>query len=364
MRKITDIYNYLDDRELNVECPDWEKSVLACEEKERILQKALEKIREEGNAENGSAKNTHRLGGRKKIGLLVLAAVFLMGLTASAAEYFHLNDNLLEFLGIHSEDAEKELESMSTDLSRSENRFQRREDEQHGVRICAGQMASDGETVYICFDIELPEGIFMDSDEEVKRIMKFRESLYSIGDLQDEGIGEMIIQKNKNTPDRYYAIAELEADILSMDEQDSRLSMTFRDLGYIEADDNSTNWVELISGEWMLTWQMECKNTFRNYAVSEILTFESGTIEIQGVRLSPFSVTLSGAVLDGDSVLDDLTGMDGVITEDGFCREVFRVQRIDSEDGKFILKGTFRDMEDMENILGVKLNGADILLKK
>lgn len=165
MRNITDIYSHLEDRELNVKCLNVEKNIMEQREKERILQKAMKKIEAERNEE----PDLGRVNRKRKIGLLVLAAVLMMGITVSAAEYFHLDKNLLNFLGVSFQEDIKELESMSADLTGKEHADWKTESENHGVKICAGQTVSDGETVYIYFDVELPEGIFAESDDKTDR---------------------------------------------------------------------------------------------------------------------------------------------------------------------------------------------------
>lgn len=79
-------------------------------EEERILQRTLEKIEEERNEANGRNRHVRRPNRKRKIGLLALAAVLLMGITVSAAEYFHLNQNLLNFLGVTSSEEAEGLE--------------------------------------------------------------------------------------------------------------------------------------------------------------------------------------------------------------------------------------------------------------
>lgn len=364
MRTITDIYSHLEDRELNVECPSREEGMTEPGEKERILQRTLEKIEVERNEANGRSRHVRRLNSKKKIGLLALAAVLLMGITVSAAEYFHLNQNLLNFLGVTSPEEAEGLESMSADLTQKEHAGWKTEAENHGVKIRAGQTVSDGETVYIYFDVELPDGIFAESDDKMDRIVRFRENLFSIGGLEDQGAGEMVIQKKEETPDQYYAVAEIGTDVLDANGQSRELTMTFRNLGLLSADETSTNWTELVPGEWTLKWELEYEDVSRTYMVSKTLPLESGAIRIQSIRLSPFGIVLTGTADGGDKAADDLSGMDGVLTADGFREDFFKVQSIDSADGKFTLKGTFRTVTDMDKVVGVRIHGEDILFKE
>lgn len=355
--KITDLYEQLDNQELDVEILNLQEGRMDSQEKERIINKTMHKIEE---AREG-VKDTHtkkfpRLY-RRKTGLLIIAAVLIMAFTVSAAEYFHLNGNLLNFLGVHSEVDEKKLESMGTDFNGNKNSAQKMEDRNNGVSIRAEQVVSDGETIYIYFDITLPDGTFTESDTDTTRIMKFYDNEYSVGGQKNAAIGEMVIQENETG--HYYAIAEIEVGAVKAGEQ--KLAMTFRNLGYIEATDTSTNWINLISGEWKLEWQLEYKDVSQNYSVSEIIPADGGTIEIENVRLSPFSIRLSGLIHRGKSTADGIIAMDGIILTDDSCVDLFKIQYTDPGDDKLVMKGTFKNMVDTKNIAGVRVNGTDII---
>lgn len=140
--------------------------------------------------------------------------------------------------------------------------------------------------------------------------------------------------------------------------------MTFRNLGFLSADETSTSWTELVPGEWTLKWELEYEDVSREYTVLKTLPLESGAIGIQSIRLSPFSIVLAGTVEGGDAVTDNLSGIDGVLTEDGFQEDFFKVQSIDSAGEKFTLKGTFKIVTDMDKVVGVRINGEDILFKE
>lgn len=353
--KITDIFDELDIRESDVEILDFKGKLMDKQEKERILKKAFEKMPPQG-------RKFFKTSGRKKIGLLVLAAVFLMGFTVSAAEYFRLNGNLQSFLGIPRDYQKEELVSMAVDLKQAEESSWKTKAESNGVTISASQAVSDGETMYVYFDIELPDGIFAESDDNVSRIVRFRENTYSIGTLKDIRLGEMVIQRNKNGSGHFYAIADMELDTFHPGNQE--LSMTFCNLGYIEADASSTNWVELVSGEWTLNWNLEYRDSSKSYPVKKDLPIKEGTVEIQNVRLSPFSIKVTGAIKSKEASIDSLIAIDGIILADGSCvNELLKIAWTDTKDGNLVMKGIFKDIADAKNIKGVRINGMDIIFK-
>lgn len=289
---------------------------------------------------------------------MVLAAVLLLGTTVSASEYFHFNEHFLSFFGISDESDQEKLKSLAVDPEKNENTSQKNLAEHQGVTICASQAVSDGEVVYIYFDITLPEGAFPESDDEKTRIVRFRENSYSIGQTQDAAVGGMVIEKNEDTPNQYYAIGEMEME--DVGEGSRELSMTFGNLGYIEADDISTEWVDMIQGEWILSWNLEYRDGAQNYSVSKTFTVGSSIVEIQNVRLSPFSIKLTGVTADPESLPYDQIFIDGMILEDGSCQDLFKVECIDPEDEKVVMGGTFRNMVDTDMVKGIRINGEDI----
>ena len=197
---ITDLYNELDDRELDVDVSV--AGEMESEEKERILRKTITKIHEnesfKGTEKYENMPGRHR---KRKAVWLVLAAALLMAGTVSAAEYFRINGNLRSFLGISQEYGQEELEFMTENLVQAgvkswereaeswkreveswkkedeswekEAKSWKTEDEHDGVKISARQTVSDGETIYIYFDIEFPEEIFVESDDNITRMVRF-----------------------------------------------------------------------------------------------------------------------------------------------------------------------------------------------
>lgn len=324
-------------------------------EKERILKMAVETIRAE-EAKSGGIKAVKKEGlihgGKKKIGILALAAVLLMGITVSAAEYLGLNERFLDFLGVSEDTGREELESVTMDMQAAGTPGA----ESQGITVCASQAVSDGEMVYIYFDLELPDGIFAESDSEKTRIMRFRENSYRIGQTEEESLGGMVIRKQEE-PGRYYAIGELQADVSDGGEE---LTVTFENLGYIEADDDSTKWVELIPGQWTIRWPLPYKDEARYYHVAVTIPVEGEKVEFQEIRLSPFSLKLTGSSPDPDGALYDQISVDGILMKDGSCRDLFRVGYVEPEDGKTVLGGVFENMVDMDQVKGIRINGEDI----
>lgn len=361
--RISDTYNRLEERELYMgqeEILNGSGERLEASEKERVLRRTMERIGKE--TLDGVRMETGRKNrGKKKIGLLILAAVLLMGATVSAAEHLKWNKNFLEFFGISSDRDQEELKSLAIDLEQSEHTAGKTEDENQGVTIRASQAVSDGETVYIYFDIALPDGIYKESDDEKTRIVRFRKNTYRMGENGNEAIGGMVIRKSEDGSEQYYAIGELAVDTIGSGRRE--LTMHFENLGYIEADDTSTNWVNLIRGEWTLDWNLEYQDGARNYPVSKTFAVENGAVEVQNIRLSPFGVKLTVVTADPENVSFDPVFIDGIIMEDGSCQELLEVERVEPEDGKLTIGGTFRKMVDMDRIKGVRLCGEELLFK-
>ena len=132
---------------------DSEQVYFSEDERERILARASEEIQKENAGQKRSRKHLTR---RKKTGALILAATLFTALTVSAAEYFQLKKELAFSLDI----PPAPLSSMLMDFSEEEVSVT-----EHGVTVRAEQAICDGRAGYICFEIELLDGIYQEEPD-------------------------------------------------------------------------------------------------------------------------------------------------------------------------------------------------------
>ena len=132
---------------------DSEQVYFSEDERERILARASDEIQKENAGQKRSRKHLTR---RKKTGVLILAATLFTALTVSAAEYFQLKKELAFSLDI----PPAPLSSMLMDFSEEEVSVT-----EHGVTVRSEQAICDGRAGYICFEIELLDGIYQEEPD-------------------------------------------------------------------------------------------------------------------------------------------------------------------------------------------------------
>ena len=164
MRRITELYSCITEDELHAQSVsedgawlDSEQDYFSEDERERILARASDEIQKESAGQKRSRKHLTR---RKKTGALILAAALFTALTVSAAEYFQLKKELAFSLDIPSDIPPDQLSSMLMDFSEEEVSVT-----EHGVTVRAEQAICDGRAACICFEIELPDGIYQEEPD-------------------------------------------------------------------------------------------------------------------------------------------------------------------------------------------------------
>lgn len=358
MTKITDLFNKIDPSELEtmgkiLPCSDEKR--LSPEEEERIFQNVCQKLQL-------SPEKKRKHFPRKRMGIFLAAATFLLSITVGAAEYFHLNPEFLQYFHAVSKNERQTLKDMAALPSGPDNASPAVSG--HGVSICADQTISDGQYLYFCLKLSLPEEAGLKSQGAVADggYLGFDEISYSISEENGPEIKNgrcgLSIQPDPSEKDQYFAIGEI--PIAEKDFNGQELSLTFTDLGYLEP--SNTEWVSLISGQWTLEWVLQYKNSSVKYMVGKELRLETGTVFIQSVSVSPLSLSLTGSSDTLESVTNDdqiLFSIDGILLSDGSCRDPFRYQYVGPENGKLIAGGEFKTIFSVEDIIGIRIHGTD-----
>ena len=389
MRKITKLYETIKEEELyakngaeNSELLAGEQDSLQENEKERIFAKAMEMIQKEGAGPEGRKKF---LSGKKKLGMLILAAALFTALTVSAAGYFQLRKELADSLDIPADMPPDQLSPMLTDFSEEKVSVT-----EHGVTVRAEQAICDGRAACICFEIELPEGIFREnpdgeiSGQEIRtywngpvswsrssesdRVQIFnmwRDVKMWIG-TEEAGCGPMIIERSTEESNRYYVIEMIGLEQQTGDlrgRKELRLELT--NLGYVYADKEKTEWTTQIEGTWALEWTMEFEDMSRTYEIGKEFQKGERSVFVQRVQVSPLGICLTGTT-ESEGIGGDFINPGEILTRDGSAKmkDAVSVWAVGEEDGMVTVDWAFERLMDVEDIIGIRLNGEDLIFNE
>jgi hypothetical protein len=250
------------------------------EERDRILDITLSKIKDEKNKDNGTIINKTRKSGKKRWALIAaLAAVFVLATTAIAAEVFNWDHRIANYLGINNNNSSNLAESgMILDVS----------SEQNGVIIKAVQTLGDANNMYILLDLTTPEGTKINPGSRFDMIyLKVDGSTglgYSCDFLPDESEND-----NKATL------------LLSMNANnninDKTISLIFKDLGHYVSQSDQV--ITDFKGTWKLEWKLNYKDISLKYPVNKKLTVNKETVNVNSVEISPIAITVK---ISGDYI--------------------------------------------------------------
>lgn len=385
MRRITELYSCITEDELHAQSVsedgawlDSEQDYFSEDERERILARASDEIQKESAGQKRSRKHLTR---RKKTGALILAAALFTALTVSAAEYFQLKKELAFSLDIPSDIPPDQLSSMLMDFSEEEVSVT-----EHGVTVRAEQAICDGRAACICFEIELPDGIYQeepDGEASAREIHTYwngpvswsrnnepghedifnmwRDAKLWIGG-EETGCGPMIIEKSAEDPDRYYVILRIGLEQQRKPEGPQELKLMLTDLGYVYADSEKTEWLTRIEGTWTLEWTMELKDMSRTYEIGKEFQKGERSVFVENVQVSPLGIYLTGTT-ESEGVGGDFIRPDGILTRKGSAEteDAVSVWAVGEEGGTVTADGAFERLIEVDNIIGIRINGEDLI---
>ena len=374
MRRITELYSCITEDELHAQSVsedgawlDSEQDYFSEDERERILARASDEIQKESAGQKRSRKHLTR---RKKTGALILAAALFTALTVSAAEYFQLKKELAFSLDIPSDIPPDQLSSMLMDFSEEEVSVT-----EHGVTVRAEQAICDGRAACICFEIELPDGIYQeepDGEASAREIHTYwngpvswsrnnepghedifnmwRDAKLWIGG-EETGCGPMIIEKSAEDPDRYYVILRIGLEQQRKPEGPQELKLMLTDLGYVYADSEKTEWLTRIEGTWTLEWTMELKDMSRTYEIGKEFQKGERSVFVENVQVSPLGIYLVGTT-ESEGVGGDFIRPDGILTRKGSAEteDAVSVWAVGEEGGTVTADGAFERLIEVNHI--------------
>ena len=179
---------------------------------------------------------------------------------------------------------------------------------------------------------------------------------------EETGCGPMLIEKDAEDSDQYYVIERIGLDGQTKLEGPQELKLTLTDLGYVYADNEKTEWTTEIEGTWTLEWTMEMTDISRTYEIGKVFQKEDKSVFVQNVQVSPLGIYLTGTT-ESEGVGGDFIRPDGILIRDGSAEmeDVVSVWAVGEEDGVVTADGAFDRLMNVDDIVGIRINGRDLI---
>ncbi|MEL7655514.1 MAG: hypothetical protein AAGU75_06365 [Bacillota bacterium] len=304
---------------------------LTKEEKDRILQMAIEKI--------GGDRTVIRTRGKKRrILTVVLIAVFAFATTAFAAELFQWDTRISNYLGIGEQNsAELSGGGMNVGVSA----------ENSGVTIEAVQTIGDATNMYSLLDVTAPEGEILDVNSSFDMIYLRVDGVTSMGYSC-----EMIPDGNENDNKATF--------LFSMDANtkinNKMINIQFIDLRHYVAD--SGEMLIDYKGEWELEWKLDYEDISTKYSIGKDLEVNGKTVDVESISISPIALNVQ---ISGSYIRE----YDSAPPEQGFG-ELIQITAVTLKDGTVLTQddaaswgSSLNDSEYMINMKMKKLIETD-----
>lgn len=179
---------------------------------------------------------------------------------------------------------------------------------------------------------------------------------------EETGCGPMIIEKSAEDPDRYYVILRIGLEQQRKPEGPQELKLMLTNLGYVYADSEKTEWFTRIEGTWTLEWTMELKDMSRTYKIGKEFQKGERSVFVENVQVSPLGIYLVGTT-ESEGVGGDFIRPDGILTRKGSAEteDAVSVWAVGEEGGTVTADGAFERLMEVDNIIGIRINGEDLI---
>lgn len=216
---------------------------------------------------------------RKRILLASLIAVCAFASTAFAAELFHWDTRISNYLGIHDEN-QGDLNGAGMNVGVSA--------ENGGVIIEAVQTIGDSSNMHILFNVTVPEGQIVHPQtgfEMIYLMVKGATGLgYSCDLLPDEDPND-----NKGT-----LLLSLEAN---SEINDKDIELRFVNMRHYDMEVGDM--VEDYKGEWVLKWKLDYQDISRNFDIKKDIEINGRTVRVDSISISPIALKV---IIRGDYI--------------------------------------------------------------
>lgn len=292
---------------------------------------------------------------RKRAALLVIAAVFVLGVTtAYATGVFGWDNRLSKIFGINQ--SNKDLVDGSWLMI---NQF----DEENGVKIEIVSAIGDKYNVYITGEITLPEGADMTKTYSFGSfsfpIRNFGSGGMSVQFLEDEDTNDNIIP--------FIVNISRERGV-----KGKKCSVEIKDIVAL----NESSKEVVYPGTWNISWMLDYDNTSIEYHLNAVLNISNKEVTINKVSVSPLSVTVkagSGIINElidryfssskGGELYAESLRIDAVVLSDGTRIDDFNGGNTSSNGFNATSSVTFARIINPEEVKSVIVNGTEIPLK-
>lgn len=334
------------------------------EEEDRILNKAMKKIRTDsvmtGTEIRENGKKPRKLFSRKKLAFGILVAALIGTLTVSAEEgsgvekivevieNIVIKKPLAEKVHMEPEQIKEEVPVVVEDIEEED----KTKAECGKVVVSVEQVVSDGQDAYAYLFVELPENLKWELMDK-EGTLYFRQNEIQINENEPQRAGCVIQRESEYSG---YVIVHMELE--NSEETSYKVSLTLNNLDYaVTKEDGSSRDIErVVEGRWNLQWDMDCKKITQEYTLKAEIDAYDGTVTTEYAVLSPLSLKVVGTIECGDPQYSQTSCfIYNVILKDGTLED-YDASYSQIEDGTYIMKCYFKRMIPMEDIIGVVIN--------
>lgn len=225
--------------------------------------------------------------GKKLFTLILAATMLLAALTACAAEVFRWDGRLSELLNL-SKSQEESIEGMWSKMDSSK--------EENGVTITLDSAITDDNTMFLLYDVKLPEEMDMDREYNFEIEQMDGQGWLSYGGNTTGSTNCSVIKKDKKQ-NRLTCLMTYSSQSGKLSTQKMRI--WFKNLcSYKIVNDEITD--ERLEKKINLTFYIRPQYTanIRNYTMKQTVKGRLNRVKLQTITITPISISIQGKCED------------------------------------------------------------------
>ncbi len=317
-------------------------SLLGGDEKARIYNKTTEDIRCIEQAEPRKYRRRSPLLYTRTVPLLVVCILLLSATVATGSGSLQIHDKLAELLQVSDTDPAG-LQAMPVDDEKSDSE----------VEIQNAQAVGDGKSIYVAYDLTVPEGIILDESYNLADI-----NIIIDGKGGDWASSYKLVDCHENH-------ATVLMNIVFNDETCGKdIAIENKGIGkYTYNGGEDLTYEPLYSGSWTVSCHVQKDSDLsigengkkgpKTFTIGGVISVENGDITLKSVKLSPFSAEFN---FDCDdiplAVLDQVV----LVMKDGSTFSSADGNMAYAKDGQAVM--SFYQMIDPADVEAVKLGDS------
>ena len=318
---------------------------LTKDEKERILQMAMEKMGEGRTVIKPRRK-------MRRVIAVALVAVLAFATTAFAAEIFQWDTRISNYLGIGEQNSE-ELSPGSMNVGVSA--------EEDGITIEAVQTIGDANNIYILLDVTAPEGIVIYPNTRFDMVYLKVDGATGLGYSCD------MLPDEKENDNKATLMVSMEANKKI---NNKLINLKFENMGHYEA--GNVDMTMDHRGIWELEWKLDYQDISTKYSIGKELKVNGETVSVDSISISPIAlnVQISGSYIkEYDSVppqsgSGDLIQITSVALKDGtvLTQDDSAGSGTSTNDSEYVINMKMKKLIDTDQVKSITLNDTEFVL--